>query len=248
MAQLACSRLPPAIRSWIVVRDERSILNAYVALLEERGYAPSTINSYLGGVAHFFHWLAGEAVGIDQVDEKLIRRFLDRHLPNCDCARFCRRARRSMQAALMRLLGLLRASGRTEPGASTDSAAINRELQDFEHYLTEVCGLAPATCYTRSRRVRAFLLERFGTGPLRWSAVKRQHIARFMLKHTKSWTTSSKQAAASSLRSYLRFKALSGVPVIALNAALPRVAQWRLASVPRTLGACQRSCRFILRG
>jgi len=144
-----------------------------------------------------------------------------------------------MQAALMRLLGILRASGRIEPRACTNSAAINRELQDFEHYLTEICGLAPATCYTRLRRVRAFLLEQFGTRPLRWSAVKRQHIARFMVKHTGSWATSSKKTASSSLRSYLRFKALSGASVEALSAAIPRTAQWRLASLPRALSAAE---------
>jgi site-specific recombinase XerD len=235
MSQLASARLPLAIRGWILGSDTGPIANAYVQLLEERGYARSTINNYLGGIAHFFHWLPSAAVRIDQLDEKLIGRFLDRHLPNCDCAPSCRRGRRSMQAALMRLLELLRASGRIEPRAFTGFAAINKELQDFERYLTEICGLAPATCYTRLRRVRAFLLKQFGTGPLRWSAVKPQHIGRFMVQHTASWTTSSTQAFGSSLRSYLRFKALSGAPVTALSAAIPRTAQWRLASVPRSL-------------
>jgi site-specific recombinase XerD len=239
MSQLAFARLPPVIRGWILGSDTGPIANAYVQLLEERGYARSTINDYLGGVGHFFHWLACEAVSIDELDERLIGLFLDQHLPNCDCASSCRRGRRSMQAALMRLLELLRASGCIEPRASTSSAAINRELQDFEHYLTEICGLAPATCYTRSRRVRAFLLEQFGTGPLRWNAVKRQHIASFMLQHTASWATSSKQAFGSSLRSYLRFKALSGARVAALSAAIPRTAQWRLASVPRSLSMAE---------
>jgi site-specific recombinase XerD len=239
MSELACSRLPPAIRGWILDGDAGSSANAYLHLLRDRGYARSTINNYLGGVAHFFHWLANKGVGIEAVDEKLIGLFLDRHLPICDCAVFCRRGRRSMQAALMRLLELLRASGRIEPRASTGSVAINRELQDFEQYLTHICGLAPATCYTRLRRVRAFLLEQFGTGPLRWSAVRHQDVARFMVKHTAGWTTSSKQTAGSSLRSYLRFKALSGASVAALSAAIPRTAQWRLASVPRSLSAAE---------
>lgn len=244
MSPLASSRLAPAIRGWIVGRDAEHISNAYVQRLQERGYALSTVNNYLGGVAHFFHWLRSRGVWIEEVDEQLIKRFLDQHLPRCHCAPFCRRSRRSMQAALMRLLDLLRSSGRVRPRASTGSAAINTELQDFEHYLTEVCGLAPATCYTRLRRVRAFLLDLFGSRPIRWSAITRQHIAHFMARHTTSWTISSRQAFGSSLRTYLRFKALSGLPVAGLSAAISRSAQWRLASVPRSLSAAELA-RFL---
>jgi hypothetical protein len=83
--------MPPAICGWILGSDAGPIANAYVQLLEDRGYARSTINNYLGGgVAHFFHWLPSAAVGIDELDEKLIGLFLDRRLPNCDCAPSCR--------------------------------------------------------------------------------------------------------------------------------------------------------------
>lgn len=42
-------------------------------------------------------------------------------------------------------------------------------------------------------------------------------------------------AIASDLRSYLRYLALQGVAVEGLAEALPQVAQWRLASVPKHL-------------
>jgi integrase/recombinase XerD len=239
MFKLARSRLSRAPGDWFVDAEVGIRADAYVQYLQDRGYASSTIDNYVHGVAHFGHWLTAQRIGIRQLDEQLIRAFLDQHLPVCRCARFCRRARRSMQAALNRLLELLRLSGEIAAKAPTRSAAINNELQGFEHYLTEVCGLAPATCYSRMCRVRAFLLDRFGAGPVRWSNVKREDIARFMARYTADWTISSKQTTGSSLRSYLRFKALSGVPTAALSAAIPKTAQWRLASVPRTLSAAE---------
>jgi hypothetical protein len=54
-----------------------------------------------------------------------------------------------MQATPMSLLELLRASGRIEPRASTDSAAINKELQDFERYLTEIYFRSVAAARSR---------------------------------------------------------------------------------------------------
>lgn len=239
MFKLACSRLSRATRDWFVNTEVGVSADAYVQYLQDRGYAPSTIDSYVQGVAHFGHWLTAQRIGISQLDEQLIRAFLDQHLPVCRCAPFCRRARRSMQAALNRLLELLRLSGQVAAKAPTRSVAINNELHSFEHYLTEICGLAPATCYSRMCRVRAFLLDRFGAGPVRWGHVKREDIARFMTRYTAGWAISSKQTAGSSLRCYLRFKALSGVPPAALATAIPKIAHWRLASVPRTLSASE---------
>ena len=46
---------------------------------------------------------------------------------------------------------------------------------------------------------------------------------------------SSLSAIASQLRSYFRFKAVGGMQVTALLAALPKVAHWRLANLPKTL-------------
>ena len=239
MFKIARSKLSRGTRDWFVNTEVGVSADAYVQYLQDRGYAPSTIDSYVQGAAHFAHWLTSQSIGIGELDEQLIRSFLDRHLPTCRCAPFCRRARRSMQAALTHLLEVLRLSGRIAAKAPTRSAAINKELQGFEHYLTEVCGLAPATCYSRLRRVRAFLLDRFGAGPVSWSGVKRKDGARFIARYTAGWAVSSKRTTGSSLRSYLRFKAMSGVSTAALSAAIPKIAHWSLASVPRSLSATE---------
>ena len=145
-----------------------------------------------------------------------------------------------MQAALNQVAGTVAASGQhCCPGLHKALPRDKQRVAGFRDYLTEICGLAPVTCYSRLRRVRAFLLDRFGTRPVCWDNVKREDIARFMARYTAGWAISSKQTAGSSLRSYLRFKALSGVPTAALSAAIPKTAQWRLASLPRTLSAAE---------
>lgn len=239
MSEVVHSRSSRATQDWFCSSELGSSAESYVQYLLDRGYATSTIGAYVQSVAHFAHWLTLQRLGIAHVNEKLIGGFLDEHLPVCRCAAHCRHARRSAQAALMHMLKLLRISGRIAPEASTDSPAINKELRDFEHHLTEVCGLSPATQYTHVRRVRAFLLDQFGAGSVRLNVLKGKDVARFMAKYTAGWTASSKQATGTSLRSYLRFKTLSGEHTAALSAAIPKIAQWRLASVPKSLSAVE---------
>jgi len=71
------------------------------------------------------------------------------------------------------------------------------------------------------------------------SAVKPADVVRFMAKYTEDWTAPSKRAAGDSLRSYFRFKAVHGDVTAALSAAIPNVAQWRLARLPRGISADQ---------
>ena len=58
-----------------------------------------------------------------------------------------------------------------------------------------------------------------------------------MSKYTKRWTASSKRHVGNSLRSYFRFKALHGDNTVGLSAAIPVVAQWRLARWPIGISA-----------
>lgn len=56
-----------------------------------------------------------------------------------------------------------------------------------------------------------------------------------MTRYTAGWAAASIKAAGISLRSYFLFKASREEPTKALIAALPRVAQWRLAGLPKVL-------------
>jgi integrase/recombinase XerD len=239
MTELAQLRLARASRDWFSNTELASSAEAYVRSLSERGYAPQTVRTYLDSVAHFAHWCDRQRIGLVEINEGAVERFLNRHLPLCRCAQRCQRTRHGLRAALARLLDLLRTEGRITPKRSPDPAAIAEETHRFEHYLTQVCGLRPATCTARLKRVRAFLLDRFATGRLRISALKPADVIRFMGKYTQGWMASSKREAGNSLRSYFRFKALHGDDTAALSAAIPTVAQWRLARLPKGISADQ---------
>ena|ERR1700676_4142779 len=69
---------------------------------------------------------------------------------------------------------------------------IATELREFDRHLTDVRGLSPTTRYSRVMRVRAFLLDLFGTRPIRLSKLGRMNVVSFMARHTANWKPSSK--------------------------------------------------------
>lgn len=215
--------------------------NEYVRYLTERGYAEGTIKGYVGCAAHFSYWLSRKRGGHpEQINEDVIDRFLGRHLPRCRCAVECWRSKPEVRAALRHFLAMLRADGTCPPDvAAVPAAAIAAELAEFKRHLLEARGLSNSTCATRLRHVRDFLADRFGTGPLRVSMLTPGDVARFVAGYTQQWAPASIKTIGHSLRSYFRFLATRGASTRALAAALPRVAQWRLARLPDALSATE---------
>jgi site-specific recombinase XerD len=239
MTELPRLKLARPSRNWFSNSALASSAVAYARSLGEKGYAIETVRIYLESVAHFAHWCTRRCIGLGEINEGAVERFLQRHLPLCRCALRCQRTRNNVRPALIHLLALLGTEGRIAPRMSPHPVAIVREIDHFSHYLTQVCGLRPATCHVRLQRVRAFLLDRFVSGQICIGALKPADVIRFMKKYTQGWEASSKRDVGNSLRSYFRFKTLNGEPAATLSAAIPTVAQWRLARLPKGISADQ---------
>jgi integrase/recombinase XerD len=238
MSELAQSALSVGIREWLVDTPLESNAEGYVKDLTGHGYALRTMQFYVGAVAHFSHWLAGLHIGLTDIDEKVIHRFLDRHLPHCRCCQHCRRGRTGNSAALEHLLKFLRASGQVAVPFKAEGF-IDRELKDFEHYLLRVRGVGTTTRDVRLNHIRSFLLGQFNTGPVLVSSLDGKSIERFVTRYTEGWTVESRSTVCVSLRSYLRFKAIQEEPTDRLAAAIPKVAARRLAHLPQTVSAVE---------
>jgi integrase len=89
------------------------------------------------------------------------------------------------------------------------------------------------------RHISDFLTDRFGAGPPSIAMLTPQDVAHFVARYTRQWAPASVKTIGNSLRSYFRFLAIRGACTKGLAAALPRVAQWRLARLPDTLSAAE---------
>lgn len=239
MCELARSRLSRTTVDWFTDSPLSAFADRYVQHLIERGYTPGTISVYLESVAHFAHWMVLQRLELARLDEDVAHRFLERHLPTCHCARRCERVRHTVRAAVRHLFELLRHDGRIAPRRSPDPPGIAEELDDFEQYLKEICGLSTITRYQLRCRIRNFLRWHFGVNPVELRLVKRDAVSRFLRSYIAHWSPQSRAVMCVTLRTYFRFKALQGEPRSDLLASFPRFANWRLARLPQVLCVAQ---------
>jgi integrase/recombinase XerD len=224
-------------RKWFHGSDLAPFIDAYVRHLTDRCYAASSIRMYVESVAHFAYWMRRRRIHLADMSERLILRFVDDHLPVCRCARRCQRSRHMVRAALVQLLAMLRAAGQINFPAAAECKHIAADLGEFARYLVEVRGLSPSTQQCRIRHIRAFLRDIVPTRPIRLASLEATRVSKFFMTYATHWTPSSKKTLGNSLRSYFRYKTLRGERTAHLVAAIPRIAQWRMASLPKWLSA-----------
>jgi site-specific recombinase XerD len=234
MPEPAHLRRSRATRDWFIGTELSGIEDVYVQHLRKHGYTSATAIEYVECVAHFAHWTRRRFCMSD-IDEVLIGLFLNKHLPKCGCAPRCQRARNMVHAALVQLLAVLRGNGLVAAAVSKDPPSIAAELREYEHYLDEVRGLGATTRAGRLRHIRRFLLDEFGGNSVSVIKLRPRDIARFITRYTEGWAPASRQTVCNSLRSYFRFKALQGEQTTSLTAAVPTIASWRLAGLPKAL-------------
>ena len=224
-------RLQPHARAWLEQSALEAHVSGYCMYLGSRGYAPSTQRVYLGCIAHFAHWMHRERLALKRLDEGAVARYITEHLLRCDCPEPVRRGVHDNRAALVHLLAILRASGAiAEP--RKPHGQVEAELERFDQYMRQARGLADNTREQRVAIVRRLLSSQFGSRPVVPARLSPAGVRRFMLDHTDSWSAASMHVIAGALRGYLRFRTSQGDRVQALLAAIPSIANWRLATLP----------------
>ena len=204
----------------------RAIVTPYLETLRAGRYATCTIRIYLDCLAQFGDWVQAEGITASGIDWVLIEHYLrDPHVAPSGL----RNGIASTRAALRCMLRLLAPT----PMPATDPLTV--ELAEFDTYLAEVCGLAQATRMGRLRHVGAFLGQVFdGRAPIINQITARQ-VEGFIADWGSRWRPSALRVVCGSLRSYFRYRATLGDVTVALEAALPRLADWRGVALPKVL-------------
>jgi integrase/recombinase XerD len=216
---------------WLTDGPLDSVVPTYIEVLRNQRYADGTIRGYLGCLAHFSYWMKADEVELSSPDSSLVKRFLRDHLPVCTCPPPCYGTVANSGAALRHLLRVLPRERATSVAA--DPVAV--ELERFGDYLTNTCGVAPVTRDGRVKHVGAFLVQTFGTRTPVISQLSAAQLDAFFAELSSHLRPASLRAICNSLRSYFRYRALLGEPTAALAAALPRIADWSRASLPKVL-------------
>jgi integrase/recombinase XerD len=217
------------------------LLEEFAVYLHNHGHSTFTVQGYLWATERFGRWLALHKIEIEAVNEGLLQSFLQdqasrrsKHKPP--------KLSVDARAGLHHFLRMLR---RNEHVPATPTRPITPRdaiLAEYDRYLQNVRGLAPATRRYRVRYARAFLDGTFGNGRIRWCRLRPKHIHDFVVEFARSGRCAAAGVAACSLRSFLRWLQLQGHCRAGLIAAVPCFRRWRHATLPKVMTDDQVRC------
>ena len=235
MSGLNSYQLPRYAQQWLLDTKFEESAVIMSEQLAERGYTHRTIVSYLSAVSHLAHWANAEGLQVPHICDAAIEQFIQMHLPSCQCAPRCQKSVNTVRAAVLFWKRFVRLACTMPQAPDKLTSLIRNEVATFRQHLTEVRGLQPTTIDTRVYHVNDFLSKQFGSQPLDIEQLKPTDIMAYIKDRTKGWKPGSIKVVSGALSSYLRFKAIDGISTTKLIAALPKVAQWRHASLPKAL-------------
>ena len=115
--------LPPTTQRWLRDSPLTPYVMGYFDHLIQCRYAVITTEKYMAAIAHLGLWMGQSQLTIEQLDEQAVNRFLDEHLPMCDCPRPVFRIRSDLRTACAHLLHILRDCG-VIPWPTTPTAPV----------------------------------------------------------------------------------------------------------------------------
>jgi site-specific recombinase XerD len=204
-------------------------LDSFAEHLARCGYAAATARSQLTLLGHFDQWMARRRRGLGALNDELVRKFVH------DRTRLGK-LQRGESAAVRQFLTHLRVHGVIpSPAPVIDETALGRLQRQYEQYLVLERGLAPATVTNYCGYFRGFLSERFGKGPMNLRALDVSTVTTFVVRHAPTMSPGRAKLMATALRSIFQFLLQRGAIERDLAGCVPRMSDWRLATIPKYL-------------
>jgi integrase/recombinase XerD len=201
----------------------------FAAELSGLGYTPRASVFQLQLMAHVSRWLDGEGLGAADLTPVVVERFVV-------ARRGAGYALHRSPRALVPLLGYLRSVGVTPPAPEVEVAGVVEQLLlRYRRYLMVERGLAEVTVAYYVKLVRPFLVAHASAGSVDLEGLDAGDVSAFVLAESRRLSRGSVANMVTALRSLLGFLHVDGVLEISLTGAVPSVAQWRLAGLPRGL-------------
>lgn len=220
----------------VVERLRRGPAGAYVddfaAWLATAGYKRTAARGLIRGLERLAYWVSRKGLDLGRLDSDAIGRY---HKYLASIGRRKHRCGKQTEdvTSSRRFLRFLREHGETpecqEGLEGTDSSWVG----EFCEWMLRHRGVRPSTLDAYTRVVED-LLDTLGET---FEAYRAADIRDFVLKQTRGHGISKAQQIVTSTRMFLRFLAATKKVAESLVSSVPKIAGWKLSSVPRFLPA-----------
>lgn len=215
-----------------VLRDSRdgALFERFAQALSETGYATITARRHLRAAEHFLYWTHRHGLPLRDLNFQSFARF-ELHLNRSRCRHFGHTNKQEVVRGARVFLTYLQ--GARIPTRRRVKPPIQDPvlMVEFRQWMRQQRGTCDATLYNYSIHIRD-LLRKLGEDPHRFDA---QRLRAFVLEksRTSGWAAAKKCTTA--LRMFVRFLIAGGYCSVRLEGAIPTLAHWRLAALPRYL-------------
>lgn len=206
------------------------LFEGFAQALSQAGYAEITARRHLRAAEHFTYWADRRGTPVRSLSEQFVERF-GRHLPRCCCPRYGRADRLNVLHGARVFLTHLEKAG------IVVAPAVKRPVNDpalltaFRQWMRQQRGTCESTLVNYGIHIRD-LLRRLGEEPGRFEA---RSLRQFVMEASRERGWAAAKTCTTALRVFLRFLIAEGQCAPGLDAAIPVLAHWRLASLPRYL-------------
>ena len=132
---------------------------------------------------------------------------------------------------------MLRRFGVTPPAPMPGLSPTQQLTKNYERYLVEERALSQKTADAWTPYVTRFLTEKFSGGLLDLSSLNAPDVTAFIQRHARRHGCSYTRKLVVSMRSFLGYLRYQGLNDADLAKAVPKVARWSLATLPKHLSA-----------
>jgi len=193
----------------------------------QRARRPAGIRVVLGP---FGRWLEAQGLGAGDITEAVIDSYVEQTTAP---------GQGDTRRALRELLAVLRESGLCRPLALEAGSTHQQLLNEYRRYLLTERGLAERTIEHYTEAAQAFLVSRAADDARavkEWTAAD---VLTFVQRRSIYRPSVHMQQVCTGLRAFLRYLCFRGHIDCDLSKCVPRIAHWRLATLPKSLSAEQ---------
>jgi site-specific recombinase XerD len=206
-------------------------LDGFAEWLRLAGYQRRPGQLLLRGAAHLGHWSAARGARRGRITAGVLAAFV-RHLPTCACPHpFRGRDRYHREAAQRFFTHCQRVGVVRSPTAAAERVA--PVVEQFGAWMRQHRGVRESTLGNYVPLVQEFLAT-LGDDAAAYDAAR---VRAFILARASRSGRSRAKSVVNAVRMFLRFLAVGGACPADLVAAVPAIADWKLAALPRYLAA-----------
>lgn len=202
----------------------------FCAELARQGYARSSAVEQLKLVAHLSRWMSGESLSAGELTPERVDQFVAARRADGRRHFLSPRGLRPLRGYLVKL-------GIAGPVPQVVASPADMLVERYRAYLAGERGLAEGTVRYYERVARRFLSLTSSREGLDVGGLTTGDVSRFVLDECRFRSVGSAKTVVMALRSLLGYLYLEGLTATALAGAVPAVAPWPSASLPRTLDA-----------